>query len=252
MRRVIAMKYWLVLVTACLFLISAVAIIGSVFWNWRFGFPTRDKITIINTIVATGAYVLVALTLIVALAAYVSATGHPNLSPVITFRFSYPNCPTFRAAGDFDQRPRWDRIGRLIMEYRQTEGEVVIANSSKYAARNPGVRVELDGLGGMAPQPGWTIIAQENQIGALKLQWDGGADYIIHGKWSRTLPMLNVKGMYAIKDDPAFIIYTAADGVAPKRTRIPVVILDEEDYEKYNIQRSQDLDSKQRQPPGSE
>jgi hypothetical protein len=201
MRRLIARQYWLVLVTACLFIATAVAIVGSVFWNWRLGLPTRDKITIVNIVVATGAYVLVALTLIVALAAYVSANGRPDLSLVITFRLSHPNRPTFLVASNSDQPPPL----RPIEESRQTEGEVVISNSSRYAARNPGVRIKLDGLGGMAPQPGWTTIAQEKMTGVSELQWDGGADYIIHGRWSRALPMLNVKGMYAYEDAPPLL-----------------------------------------------
>jgi hypothetical protein len=228
MRRLIAGQYWLVLVTVCLFITTAVAIVGSVFGNWRFGLPTGDKTVIVNTVVATGAYVLVSLTLIVALAAYVSANGRPDLSPVIEFKRSSPNRPIFLVASNSGQLPPL----RPIEESRQTEGEVVISNSSKYAARNPGVRIELQGLGGMAPQPGWTTIAQEKKTGVSELQWDGGADYIIHGRWSRALPMLNVKGVFAYQDDPAFIIAIAADGFAPKLTRIPVEILDEEEYGK--------------------
>jgi hypothetical protein len=175
-----------------------------------------------------------ALGLIVALAAYVSATGHPDLSPVITFRFSYPNMPTFRAASKQEQILNWNTVA----PFRQVEGEVVITNRSRYAARNPGMRIELDGLGGIADQPGWAAISTENQVGIMKLQWDGGADYIIHGQWSRTLPGLDATGMFAYTEDPAFVVEIAADGFGPKRFSMPVKILDDEAYQRYSTERS--------------
>ena len=71
----------------------------------------------------------------------------------------------------------------MARPFRQVEGEVTIVNNSAYAAQNPGVRITLLGLGGIPEQPGWTVIRTENVIGIMQLQWDGGADYIIHGRW---------------------------------------------------------------------
>jgi hypothetical protein len=233
MRRVIQIRLSIVLGTAGILLATIIAVTGAAFWNWRYGLATHDKLLIINTVVAVGGFVLVAWGVIVALAAYVSATGSPDLSPTITFRFSFPNRPTFSVA----DKAEWPMSWRTVATYRQVEGEVTITNSSKYSARNPGVRIELDGLGGISDQPGWAVVGSANQIGITRLQWDGGADYIIHGQWSRILPSLNVQGMFAFKDDPALIVDIAADGFGPKRTRMPVRILDPDDYEKYSSDR---------------
>jgi hypothetical protein len=233
MRKLAALRPWLIVITFALVIATIITVLGSALWNWKFGLHTRDKTVIVNTVVAFGAYILVALALLVALAAYIAATGRPKLSPVIQFTFSEPNEPVFWIASD---SPAW---GRTVKTYKQTEGNVSLKNDSPYAARNPGMRITLDGLGGIAPQQDWTIIQQANMVGITAIQWDGGADYIIHGRWSRTLPRLDVKGMFAYKEDPAFVVEIAADGFDPETTRIPVRILDEEDYARYSNARAE-------------
>jgi hypothetical protein len=235
MRRFIQVRVSVILGTAGILLATIVAFAGAALWNWRYGFATHDKLLVINTVVAIGAFILVAWGVIVALAAYVSATGSPDLSAEIAFRFSFPNHPTFKVA----DKQLWLGDWRTVEPYRQVEGRVTITNSSKYSARNPGLRIVLDGLGGLSAQPGWTVVGQANQIGITSLQWDGGADYIVHGEWSRVLPGFNVQGMFAYKDDPAFIVDIAADGFGPKRIRMPVIMLDPDDYDKYSQERAE-------------
>jgi len=234
MRRLIQLRFLVILGTVGILVATIIAFAGVAFWNWHYGLATHDKLLIINTVVAVGAFVLVAWGVIVALAAYVSATGSPDLSAEISFRFSSPNRPTFSVADKEQRVGHW----RTVAPYRQVEGRPTITNRSKYSARNPGMRIVLDGLGGISEQPGWTVIGQANQIGITSLQWDGGADYIIHGQWSRVLPDLNVQGMFAYTDDPALIVDVAADGFGPKRIHIPVRILDPDEYEKYSSERA--------------
>lgn len=223
-----------ILATVGITLATAIAFAGAAFWGWRYGLGTHDKVLVLNTVVAAGAFVLVAWGVIVALVTYVSATGAPNLSAEVTFRFSFPIGPTFSAADRAESIGEW----KTVAAYRQTEGEVRVTNNSKYSARNPGVRMTLDGLGGIASQEGWAIIGSANQIGITCLQWDGGADYIIHGQWSRVLPPLNVDGMFAVGANPALIVDVAADGFGPKQIRLPVRILDAEEYGDYSNERA--------------
>jgi hypothetical protein len=136
-----------------------------------------------------------------------------------------------------DEEVDSDATHRVVRSFKQTQGTITIINSSKYSARNPGVRIGLDGLGGMGAQPGWEILTIANMSGPVVFQWDGGADYIVHGNWSRTLPELDVKGMFTSKTDPAFIIDIAADGFGPKRTRIPVRVLNEEEFDMFSEDR---------------
>jgi hypothetical protein len=229
----ISVRLTVILVTICLCVVTIAAIIAAAFWDVTFGLPTHDKTVVINTIATIAAFILVAWGVIVALAAYASATGSPDLSAMLVFRFSFSNEPTFlyREARGGNER--------IIEPFRQCEGSLQIANASKYSARNPGVRITLDGLGGIPDQPGWRVVASENMVGIITLEWDGGADYIIHGRWSRTLPRLDVKGMFALSDNPAFIVDIAADGFSPKRMRIPVKVLNEKEYEQYSSERAE-------------
>jgi hypothetical protein len=124
--------------------------------------------------------------------------------------------------------------------YRQGEGSVVLFNDSKYSARNPGVRVELVGIGALRAQlPGWQVVATANQIGATALQWDGGVHNIVHGNWARTLPQLDLSDAALYGDeDPALKITLVADGVKPRTTVLPVRVLSRDDYTKYSEQRA--------------
>lgn len=78
-------------------------------------------------------------------------------------------------------------------------------------------------------------------VDARTLHWDGGADYIIHGKWARDLPQLDLRGMYAFADNPAIVVTFTADGFRPVTRRLPVTILSEPQYLVYSQSRADDL-----------
>lgn len=115
---------------------------------------------------------------------------------------------------------------RQIEPFNQIIGRVVIRNQSKYSGRNPGVLIELEGCGLIDPDLSeWRQISFGSTIGITVIQWDVGADYIIHGKWLRTLPPLNFQGLTAYRDDPQLVVSAAADGFGPRKWEIPVLIL---------------------------
>jgi hypothetical protein len=43
-------------VIVILFVVIVACVAGAAFGDWRFGLPTHDKTTVINTVVAVGAY----------------------------------------------------------------------------------------------------------------------------------------------------------------------------------------------------
>jgi hypothetical protein len=227
-----AIKFRWLVVTATIVLTvgTTLAILGAAFWGWDFGLGHADQPSRINTVVAVCAFILVAATLFVALIAYLAATGRPDLEPQLHFRNSDVNRPVLRAAPS----------QRQIERSPQSVCGVVLVNRSRYSARNPGVRIELDGLAGLPAQPGWTGIASETDIGTVAIQWDGGADYLIHGNWSRALPDLDFGFVAESKSDPPpqLIITVAADGVRPTTYRIPVTILDSHEYTAYQAKRN--------------
>ncbi len=214
-----------------------------------FGVPgTRADAVLLVTTVA--AFALVALTLVVALLAYLSATGRPDLDVDVSFHFSFPNEPVFSC-----ERTSVMGSDRLqVTPYKQTWGQVTLSNRSRYAAKNPGVRIRLRGLfvdgftGDWAD--GWSPVSSANQVGVYEVQWDGGADQIVHARWSRRLPGLDVTGLTSFgADQPTVIEVTlVADDVDPRRLRLPVAMLDADDYATYTEARSRRLDLERQSP----
>src|SRR6266545_1846743 len=214
--------------------LTALGIIGAAWWGWTFALPTRDHVVVINVVVALAAYILVALSVAVALFAYLAATGRPDLHAVIQFNFSYRNEPVFEASDESSPD------GNIkLRQYKQLDGTVSIENRTSYAARNPGVRIELSGIGGFRTQPGWASVAFASTVGLIAIQWDGGADLLIHGKWPRPLPRLDFSDAYAFKHiEPELIVTVVADGFMPRVQRIPIRVLNEQEYDAYTEERS--------------
>jgi hypothetical protein len=87
----------------------------------------------------------------------------------------------------------------------------------------------------MSPFDGqWDVLTTANMVGIRTIQWDGGANYIVHGKWSRTLPPLNVPHLMAIRTDNLHLkVSIAADGFGPRHWNIPIKLLGPAEYLKY-------------------
>lgn len=88
MKRLFASRIWIGIITVALIGAPALAVYGVSGLDWRYGLPTRDKTAIVNTVMPACALALVGWGVIVALAAYISATGSPDLTFEIAFTFS--------------------------------------------------------------------------------------------------------------------------------------------------------------------
>jgi hypothetical protein len=71
---------------------------------------------------------------------------------------------------------------RQVEPFKQVSATVTLNTANLYAAKNPGVRVELEGLNGIGPQAGWHA-EHVHMLGIRSIQWEGGTDSIVHGKW---------------------------------------------------------------------
>ncbi len=223
--------------------LTVFGIIGAAWWGWTFALPIRDHVAVINVIVALAAYILVGLGVAVALLAYLAATGRPDLHAVIQFNFSYPNEPVFEASNESSS----DGTIKLA-QFKQLDGTVYIENRSSYAARNPGMRIELSSVGGFNEQPGWASVTYASTVGLIAIQWDGGADLLIHGKWPRPLPRLDFSDAYAFKHiEPELIVTVVADGFMPRVQHIPIRVLNKQEYNDYTEVRSQQFVKEQEQ-----
>jgi hypothetical protein len=204
-----------VTISLLLFLAAACALVGLwAYTGFSLGMPTKnaDRATVISADVALVSFALVALGVVVALVAYLASTGQPDLEVSVVFRFSFPNEPVFKMQ---QLVHGWQRP---VANFRQTEGEVFLTNRSRYSAKNPGVQVRLVSLGGLNPQwnTGWVPIGQANMVGVYEIQWDGGADFLVHGKWQRRLPPLNFADVFEMAETKP---KTSAHGSRPGNAR---------------------------------
>ena len=172
---------------------------------------------------------------IFALIAYWQSSGLPSLEPEISFLpFNSATAPftaTFRPpppwvatdVAPFDSGLIADTLPILDRISSDTICTVVLKNTTKYAARNPGVRISFDGLLYNVPPVGWTSVERWGEKNGQKaIQWDGGTENIVHGKWSRTLPILGFNEVVVTTGEPALIITVVADGCSPKDFRFPL------------------------------
>ena len=64
------------------------------------------------------------------------------------------------------------------------------------------------------------------QRGVTAIQWDGGANYSVHGNWSRILPEIDLQGLTVWFEEgaPAFNLTLVADGFKREK-KVPVVLI---------------------------
>ncbi|WP_405879453.1 hypothetical protein OG762_12865 [Streptomyces sp. NBC_01136] len=218
--------------------VGTVIVLGATLGGWKLGLHTDDRAIIVNTALVIDTCILTAVAAFLALLAYRAATGLPSLDVAVTFNFSFPNEPVFVAAsGDDDEASSGEQ--RRISNFKQSLATVTLTNSSTYAAKNPGVRIELEGLGGRGEQPGWEQIAFVTTVGMTQIQWDGGTDSIVHGQWSRTLPRLDLGDVQELLPGATALVVTiVADGITPIVKRLPVRILSSDEYSVYTEDRA--------------
>ncbi|TMC52373.1 MAG: hypothetical protein E6J20_11940 [Chloroflexi bacterium] len=213
------------------FTASAVAVIALVtvvltglgIWAWGLNWPQSDRLTLEAVLLTAGTFVLALVAAVVALAAYVAATQTPDLAPTIVFHVGQPNRPVFTVEAV-------PPVGKAIKisEWLQTQTtEVRIENRSRSSARNPALRIDLVGLSMTDfSAPGWEIVQRVRQRGVTAIQWDGGADYAIHGRWTRELPGFNLQDMYLVPEHLTceLRLTVVADGFN-RVVRLPVEII---------------------------
>jgi hypothetical protein len=221
---------------SALALATSLVIVGVWALNWKFGFPaSADKISRLNTVIAVAAYVAAMIAAGFAIVAYRQASGLPELEPVIKFQANHPNTLNFWVNPD-RQIPPWvtpalSGATELVMLHSPNSmiGSVLLKNNSRYSARNPGLRIEFDGLLFNAANPYWTTVewwTPHHANGSRIIQWDGGVDNIVHGNWSRGLPDLNFNEVVVTRKNPSpkLVVTFIADGCDPVTKPIAVNI----------------------------
>jgi hypothetical protein len=229
-----ASRISLVIVAIIFVVVTIFVIVATWVWGWKLSLPsTTDKATRVNTVVAVSAYAAALVGVVIALVAYWQASGRPSLEPEITFPHSRPNELVFETYRPL-QIPDWvDAAARVDVRMLQTVDTllctITIRNSTRYAAQNPGLRIEFEGLYFNALSPDWTVAESwGDERGARAIQWDGGTENIIHGKWSRRLPVLDFSDVivYRLDPPPKLGVTIVSDGCRPRLRNILISLHD--------------------------
>ncbi len=185
---------------------SVVPVVGAAafsLWAWSFWDKQllADRLGAIADAFAVATMCLAALAAFVAIMAYAWATQQPKLLPLIQFPGSPPNKPTLVAQSN-----------RLI-DLANLSARVAIENGSKYAGKNPAIRVKLIGMFGLTTAGQDKHWSFEATTGPVRMaQWDGGSEGAIHGSWTRELPSLNFGGVTVDSNSPAIDLEVVAEG----------------------------------------
>lgn len=141
----------------------------------------------IGDLLALGTLILALTAGIVALMAYIAATGSPDLRVRLTID-GQQNEASFDVSGEGASIPP----GRAV--------NILIRNLSKYSARNPAIGVRFDGMarrwGEAGVSSGWEFTDFLPSGDVIEMQWDGGPTYSVHGISKRHLPALYLNGLY--------------------------------------------------------
>ena len=179
-----------------------------------------DRLVEVGDIVAGATLILAIVAAIVALLAYAASTGLPELRIQVDFPFSELNKPSFSGA--------LQEIGAVQAEnFKQLVCTIRVRNDSSYSAKNPAIVVRLHDMafvpdGDRLEKHDWAVIQFVSTHGVTVVQWDGGANYSIHGSSVRTLPDLFLNKLHTIpKPDPWLDIDILAEGYS-RQIRIPV------------------------------
>jgi hypothetical protein len=215
-RRVMLSFYALLLVAVAL-----VVLIVVLAWSSS---KHDDRLAVIANFFAGGTLILALLAGFVALQAYAAATGLPDLKLQFKVPSGHINEPRFIEE---------EQAGSVIRRGPQAIATIHVNNSSLYAARTPAVIVSLHemaiGIQYQYIDPGWTVNKRLDNEDITQIQWDGGPNYSIHGKFGRSLPPLDLAGLYPFPSakEPKFVIHLVADGYQPREIPLEAIFTKE-------------------------
>jgi hypothetical protein len=148
---------------------------------------TSDKIGAVADVFTAATLLLAVIAGLVALLAYAVSTGTPDIRIGVNFASSPRNLPNIVV--DKKVNEPWDET--LIIQLK---------NISRYSARNPAVSVRIVRLNfdyeEVKFSPGWVLTEVDHSDDlSIKIQWDGGPNYSVHGNAIRVLPPLELPAL---------------------------------------------------------
>jgi hypothetical protein len=178
-----------------------------------------DRMAEAGAVFGGGALLLAAIAGVVALRAYVVATGLPDIQLKVEFAGSPPNNLAFEAHLEQDNLLHAKSSGPLL-------GKIFLQNLSGYSARNPAVVIRLNHMvfrRSVNTPEEWVLIDYDDAGITKAIQWDGGPTYSIHGSSTRRLPDFPLGFLWHTGDDeaPTITIEILAEGYKKERS-VPI------------------------------
>ena len=209
----------LVHVSAVALLLVVLGVGLSIWLTWRSASDAATRISMVADILGGGTLVLAVIGAAVATLAYRVTVRTPELRAEVRFGHGVPPMTLF-----FDPP---NTVGcRRIAQFIQCDAHIHLHNDSPaVSARNPAVKVVFLGMGAFTKSDleGWVGGNHRHGIGWTSAQWDGGANYSIHPKWGRELPVLKLNSLLLLPlEDPAIWLEIVADGFS-RSFQLPVV-----------------------------
>ncbi len=181
-------------------------------WAWNSGLSLDQRLVAIGDVLAAGGLALAFFAGLVATLAYRVSTQRPALIPSIKVDGMYP-IEVGLAGPDSAGERRIVKLPAPGLPNASVPLVLRVENVSDWSARNVAVRVELKGMRGLDVAVDWVRAAADLSTGHITaVQWEGGADYAIHGNWFRELPSLELAGV--IVDPPREDCHVVVDVVA--------------------------------------
>lgn len=163
--------------------IFVVLLVGGIFYGieWANGQSSPDRqLSALGVVAGWEAVLLAVFGGLIALLAFIQTTRGPNLALDVAAQITMSTV----MKGPY----------KHVAEHPDNSLRMTLVGRNDVSARNPAVRVTIkQGLsflqGRLVVEAGWS----ELKTGTSDLkaaQWDGGANYLVHGKWTRSLPPL--------------------------------------------------------------
>jgi len=229
-RRLLLLAFYTV-ITLCIFCGTTAVAIQVMFSRE----PIDNRISATSDVLTAGTLLLAVVAGFIALQAFGVSTGLPKLQIQVWFDSSSKNRPIFLAA------PLGNGWVQTSGPAGQTTARIRIRNRSIYPARDVAMIIELNGMAleqdSFHEFNGWWSTDTIDDIGIGTVQWDGGADFVIHGRSVRRVPDFNSGTIMCTmaRAIPYFQVQLMASPNYRRSIRIPVAFFTEHSSQAASI-----------------
>jgi hypothetical protein len=198
------------LIGICVFVVASLAAIVLI---WKSALSLDQRLVAVGDTLAAGGLFLAIVASVVAVLAYRVSIQRPSLVATAEVDGAFVDIELGLDGPDSAGERRIARLPHPGPQSKSVPLVLRIENDSAWSARNVAVRIDVKGMRGIGAPMEWSRAGTDGTTGHTSaLKWEGGADYAIHGNWTRELPPLELAGV--IVDPPLEACELLVDVVA--------------------------------------